>query len=70
MSRIFHLHTKSDDSHTYYVSLTGLFRLNKNLGISKFTLDRFDFKNKKFENNICVIRKSFIIPTVRNSGKK
>ena len=58
--RLFHLEIKMDHSHKYYGSLSALCNDNANLGISKFTLDRFDFKTTYFENKNFIIRKSVL----------
>lgn len=63
MRKIFHLELKADGSHKYYGSLAALCTENPNLGISKFTLDRFDFDASYYENEICIIRKSVIKTT-------
>lgn len=68
MRKIFHLEIKSDNSHKYYGSLSALCSENPNLGISKFTLDRFDF-TEPFENSTCIIRKS-VMKTTGSVGKK
>jgi len=68
MRKIFHLETKADNSHKYYGSLSALCSENPDLGISKFTLDRFDFA-KPFENAICIIRKS-VMKTTGSVGEK
>lgn len=68
MRRLFHLQLKSDNSHKYYGSLSALCSENPNLGVSKFTLDRFDF-TEPFENNICIIRKS-VMKTTGSVGEK
>lgn len=68
MRKIFHLETKADNSHKYYGSLSALCSENKNLGVSKFTLDRFDFA-EPFENSICIIRKS-VMKTTGSVGEK
>jgi len=68
MRKIFHLEIKSDNSHKYYGSLSALCSENHNLGISKFTLDRFDF-TEPFENTICIIRKS-VMKTTGSVGEK
>lgn len=65
MRKIFHLEIKSDSSHKYYGSLSALCSENPNLGVSKFTLDRFDF-TEPFENGICIIRKSVMKTTGRH----
>jgi hypothetical protein len=63
MRTIFHLELKESGSHTYYGSLSALCKENKQLGVSKFTLDRFDFESKDFENPVCIIRKSVMKTT-------
>lgn len=74
MRRIFHLETKSDNSHKYYGSLSALCNDNADLGVSKFSLDRFDFETNPFENTICIIRKSVMKTTsqidLKGEGKK
>lgn len=47
--RIFHLELKAPSEHKYYGSLAAIFLDNKDLGVSKFTLDRYDF-SEPFEN--------------------
>ena len=69
MRKIFHLEIKSENSHKYYGSLSALCSENPKLGVSKFTLDRFDF-SELFENSICVIRKSVMITTGSVGQKK
>lgn len=68
MRNIFHLEIKSESSHKYYGSLSALCSENPNLGISKFTLDRFDF-SEPFENATCIIRKS-VMKTTGSVGEK
>ena len=68
MRKIFHLEIKSENSHKYYGSLSALCSENTNLGISKFTLDRFDF-TEPFENATCIIRKS-VMKTTGSVGEK
>lgn len=63
MRRLFHLQLKSDNSHKYYGSLSALCNDNKDFGVSKFTLDRFDFEANYFENENCIIRKSVMKTT-------
>jgi hypothetical protein len=58
--RLFHLTIKANNEHKYYGSLQALFLDNKDLGVSKFTLDRYDFV-KTFENEVCVINKGFVL---------
>lgn len=62
MRKILHLEIKSENSHKYYGSLSALCSENPNLGVSKFTLDRFDF-TEPFENAIFIIRKSVMKTT-------
>lgn len=61
MSKVYHL--EINGQHLYYTTLSGLCSTN-NIGVSKFTLDRYDFK-EPYRNDICVIRKG-----VLNSGVK
>ena len=68
MRKIFHLEIKSENSHKYYGSLSALCSENTNLGVSKFTLDRFDF-SEPFENATCIIRKS-VMKTTGSMGEK
>jgi hypothetical protein len=68
MRKIFHLEIKSESSNKYYGSLSALCSENPNLGISKFTLDRFDF-SEPFENATCIIRKS-VMKTTGSVGEK
>lgn len=74
MRRLFHLQKKSDNSHKYYGSLSALCNDNSDLGISKFTLDRFDFESGEFENANFIIRKSVMKTTsqvdLKNGQKK
>jgi hypothetical protein len=74
MRRLFHLQNKSDNSHKYYGSLSALCNDNADLGVSKFTLDRFDFENGCFENANYIIRKSVMKTTsqidLKKDGKK
>lgn len=55
MPKLFHLYIKSTGKDHYYGSLSGLFK-NHNIGISKFTLDRYDF-SEPYENDLCVLKK-------------
>ena len=57
--RIFHLTIKATSEHKYYGSLAALFLDEKDLGVSKFTLDRYDF-TVPFENEFCIIKKGFM----------
>ncbi|MBK8775582.1 MAG: hypothetical protein IPM10_12385 [Chitinophagaceae bacterium] len=58
--RLFHLAIKASGEHKYYGSLAAIFLDNKDLGVSKFTLDRFDF-SEPFENEKVIIRKSWVL---------
>lgn len=69
MRKIFHLEIKADNSNKYYGSLSALCCENPDLGISKFTLDRFNFDALNFENSICIIRKS-VMKTTGSVGEK
>lgn len=60
--RIFYLTIKATGEHKYYGSLAAVFLDNKDLGVSKFTLDRYDF-SQSFENEKCIIRKGFVLST-------
>lgn len=60
--KIFHLYNKEQEKHSYYGSLQALFNHFNNLGVSKFTLDRYDFANP-FENDKVVIRKGEFLST-------
>jgi hypothetical protein len=68
--RVFHLTIKSSGEHKYYGSLAAIFLDNKDLGVSKFTLDRYGF-SQPFENEICIIRKDFALSTgnIRDAAK-
>lgn len=59
--KVYHLYDKKTDKHSYYNSLTALCRDNADLGVSKFTLDRYDWDllNWEYENLICIIRLGF-----------
>lgn len=69
MKKIFHLELKSANLHKYYGSLSALFKNNKGLSVSKFTLDRWDWSND-FENDVCIIRKSVMILSSRTAKKR
>lgn len=57
MKTFYSLYLKDDNLNKYYKHLTSLFKDNKNLKVSKFTLDRKDLQIKPYENDICVIQK-------------
>ena len=56
--KIYHIEIKKTGEHDYYNSLTALFKDRKNLGVSIYTLQRFDWSNP-YENDICIIRLGF-----------
>jgi len=53
--KIYHITFKSTGEHDYYNSLTALFEERKDLGVSIFTMQRYDW-SKPYENEICIIR--------------
>jgi hypothetical protein len=57
--KLFHLTIKASGEHKYYGSLAAVFLDNKDLNVSKFSLDRYDF-TIPFENEVCTIRKGFM----------
>jgi len=57
--KLFHLTIKATGEHKYYGSLSALFLDNKDLQVSKFSLDRYDF-TIPFQNDACIIRKGFM----------
>ncbi len=61
MRKVYHLFLKSDSSHHYYGSLTAL-KNAVEIGVSLNILYRYDF-NTPFENEICIIRKGYLITT-------
>ena len=65
--KIFHIEFKNaieNEKHFYYGDLTILCNTHE-IGISKYTLDRWDFETP-FENDICIIRKSELIISKRS----
>ena len=68
MPKIFHLELKAEKAHRYYGSLSALFKYNKDIGVSKFTLDRYNWSNV-FENDRVIIRKSLIVLSERTAKK-
>lgn len=65
--KLYHIEFKNastSNKHFYYGDLTILCKTH-DIGISKFTLDRWDFKTP-FDNKICVIRKSELIVSTRS----
>lgn len=70
--KIYHIEFKKaieNKKHFYYGDLTILCNTHKNIGISKYTLDRRNFETH-FENEICIIRKSFILLSTRSKQLK
>lgn len=66
MKKIFHIEFKETGFNFYYGDLTILCNTWKNIGVSKFTLDRYDFI-EPFENETCIIRKSFYVTSTRSA---
>ena len=65
--KLFHIEFKNvleNEKHFYYGELTILCNTHKDIGISKFTLDRWNFETT-FENEICIIRKSELVVSTR-----
>lgn len=66
--KLFHIEFKKalkKEKHFYYGDLTILCNKHENIGISKFTLDRWDFEIP-FDNEICIIRKSELVVSTRS----
>lgn len=68
--KLFHIEFKNaleNEKHFYYGDLTILFKNHpaEKVGISKFTLDRWNFETP-FENKICIIRKSELVLSTRS----
>ena len=64
--KLYHLEFKNateNQKHFYYGDLTILCNTHE-IGISKFTLDRFNFE-VPFKNEICIIRKDQLIISKR-----
>lgn len=59
MTKLYHVHYKATGEDRYYNSLSAVFGDNADLGVSKFTLDRYHF-NPYFENDICIIKYSLV----------
>jgi hypothetical protein len=53
MRKVYHL--EKDGKHSYYGSLQAVFNANKDLGVSKGKLDRYDF-TEPFENETIKLR--------------
>jgi len=60
--KIFHLYKKVSKTNHYYGSLKAVFDENKDLGVSKYKLDRWNFE-KPFENEVCVLIKGIMKTT-------
>lgn len=66
--KLFHIefkNTPETEKNFYYGDLTILCNTHENIGISKFTLDRWNFETP-FENEICIIRKSELVLSTRS----
>ncbi len=64
--KLFHIEFKETGFNGYYGDLTVLCNTWKKIGVSKFTLDRYDFI-APFENEICIIRKSELATSKRSA---
>ena len=65
--KLFHIEFKNaveNEKHFYYGDLTILCNTHE-IGISKFTLDRWNFESP-FENEICIIRKGERVTSTRS----
>jgi hypothetical protein len=62
MRQIYHLHVLATDEHKYYGSLKAIFDDKNDVGVSKFTLDRYKW-DKPFSNEKVVIRKGVMKTT-------
>ena len=65
--KLFHIefkNTPETEKHFYYGDLTILCNTHI-IGISKFTLDRWNFETP-FENDFCIIRKSELVVSTRS----
>ena len=60
MKKIFHLYKKHTNSNEYYGSLKAVFDENKDLRVSKYKLDRWNFSNP-FENEACILTSLFLL---------
>lgn len=60
--KLFHLYLKASEQHKYYGSLKAIFDDKNDVGVSKFTLDRYDFTTP-FENDKAIIRKGEMLST-------
>jgi hypothetical protein len=67
MKKIFHIEFKSaseKEKHFYYGDLTILCNTHE-IGISKYTLDRWNFETP-FDNEVCIIRKGERVSITRS----
>ena len=65
--KLYHIEFKDsieNEKHFYYGDLTILCKTHE-IGISKFTLDRWNFE-KPFQNEICITRKSELVVSTRS----
>lgn len=61
--KIYHHTEKDTGDHRYYTSLTALcIDLEGELGVSKYTLDRWDW-SAPYENELCIIRRGKAMTT-------
>lgn len=61
--KIYHHTEKATGDHRYYTALSALcIDLEGELGVSKYTLDRWDW-SKPYENELCVIRRGHAMTT-------
>lgn len=66
MRKIYHLEFKASGFHFHYGDLTILCNTwGENLGISKYTLDRWDFE-KPYENENIIIHKTELVTSKRS----
>lgn len=66
MRKIYHLEFKASGFHFHYGDLTILCNTwGKNLGVSKYTLDRWDFE-KPYENENIIIHKTELVTSKRS----
>jgi len=66
MRKIYHLEFKESGFHFHYGDLTILCNTwGKNLGVSKFTLDRWDFETP-YENENIIIHKTELVISKRS----
>ena len=66
MKNIFHIEFKETGFNFYYGDLTILCNTWTKIGVSKFTLDRWNF-DIPFENGTCIIRKDKLVTSTRSA---